>query len=110
MENSWYTKLNEHPQFGYSVSLAKPGDVPVVIISAPGNPSFEFSDPGFVELQKLDDPPSKLDFFAIISFHKFYSISTALTQFNCKIRIGSPIKQLGEMRFKHQGWAMYSNN
>ena len=59
MDNSWYTYKEENPQYGYAVALASyiSGDGSrqhVVVTSAPGNPSFRFTDPGFVEFQQLN--------------------------------------------------------
>ena len=53
---------NENPQFGYAVDLIGPidGRIQFVAVSAPGNPSFKFSDPGFVEIQNLQNLPRKL--------------------------------------------------
>ena len=55
---TWYTRKEENAQFGYAVELAGLGSG-VVIVSAPGNPSFKFTDPGFVEVQNIMDPPSE---------------------------------------------------
>ena len=61
MENPWYKTKEENPQFGYSVALAGPiSSAQTVLVSAPGNPSFAFSDPGFVEYQNLKTQPARL--------------------------------------------------
>ena len=59
VEKPFYQTKADNPQFGYDVASVfinngpNKEDTPAVLVSAPGNPSIEFADPGFVEMQNL---------------------------------------------------------